>query len=294
VKKLLISLTLLSSCLFAGELPAAARKKAEETVDIKDAAAVSRELSNPNTSLASLRFKFQYRDMTGDLPGADSHNSSLVLFQPTLPFKLDSGNQILFRPAIPFYLDMGTPGSDGSIHSESGVGDLAFDLVYAVNKPGGMLYAAGVVGQLPTGSDKFTKDKYAFGPEILLAKITKENLIGILPNHRWDIGGSGDSPISQSTAQVFYMKFLGEGWGVGTQPIFAYDWENEQWDAPINATVSKTSIINGRPWKFDLEVNYYVEQNELYGNEWMVGINVAPVVQNIFEPMIKNMFSSKK
>ncbi|WP_051251636.1 hypothetical protein [Psychrilyobacter atlanticus] len=286
-KKIIVLLSLLNTCLFAGELSGAPN----EEVNLKDAAKVTRELSNPNTSLASLKFKFQYRDMSGDLPGADSHNSSLVLFQPTLPFKLDNGNKILFRPAIPLYLDQGSPGSDGRIHSESGVGDLGFDLVYAVNNPNGILYAGGIIGQLPTGSNEFTQNKFAFGPEVLIAKITNENLVGILPNHRWDTGGSGDTSISTSTTQVFCMKFLGEGWGVGSTPKFAYDWENEQWDVPINATITKTAIINGRPWKFDLEVNYYLEQNELYGNEWMISINVAPVVSNIFETMIENMFN---
>ena len=41
----------------------------------KSADEVAKELANPNTSLASLTFKNQYRWYTGDLPGADDQDA---------------------------------------------------------------------------------------------------------------------------------------------------------------------------------------------------------------------------
>jgi len=61
-----------------------------------------------------------------------------------------------------------------------------------------------------------------------------------------------------------------------------YDWENSQWTIPLQAQVSKTVVIGKTPWKFALEVNYYVERNDAFAPEWMVGFNATPVVENIF------------
>jgi len=39
-------------------------------------------LSNPNTAVATLNFKNQFRWFEGDLPDADSQSSYTLLFQP--------------------------------------------------------------------------------------------------------------------------------------------------------------------------------------------------------------------
>ena len=47
-------------------------------------------------------------------------------------------------------------------------------------------------------------------------------------------------------------------------------------------STGKTVVLNGRPWKFDVEINYFVEQPDAFGPEWFVGLNVTPVVENVF------------
>jgi hypothetical protein len=46
-------------------------------------------------------------------------------------------------------------------------------------------------------------------------------------------------------------------------------------------------ILGGRPWKFALEVNYYVEKPDAIGPEWMVGLNITPVVKNYLADIFK-------
>jgi len=72
----------------------------------------------------------------------------------------------------------------------------------------------------------------------------------------------------------------GGGWKVGSVPIMSYAWNNEQWTLPLNLQVGKTVMFGKSPWKFAVEINYYVDQPDAIGPEWMVGINVTPVVQN--------------
>ncbi len=85
---------LLGIILFSGL--AAQTQAQEKAVD-----EIAKELVNPNTPLATLNFKFQYRDFKGDFPGADSQGGTTLLVQPSLPFPLDNSDLVLFRPAIP-------------------------------------------------------------------------------------------------------------------------------------------------------------------------------------------------
>ena len=61
------------------------------------------ELSNPNSSVASLTFKNQFRWYDGDLPDAGNQSNYTLLFQPILPFVLDSGDKVIWRPALPLF-----------------------------------------------------------------------------------------------------------------------------------------------------------------------------------------------
>jgi hypothetical protein len=56
---------------------------------------------------------------------------------------------------------------------------------------------------------------------------------------------------------------------------------------PINLAIGKTVLWGGRPWKLSVEVNYFVDQPDAFGPEWMFGINVAPVVENVFARMLQ-------
>jgi hypothetical protein len=154
------------------------------TASADSANEIARKLANPNSPLASLTFKYQYRTFDGDLPDAGDQTSSMVLFQPSFPFALDSGAVVFFRPAIPLVIDQpgfsngsaalhgGTVplGIDGSVFvnstpgfvAESGIGDISFDLAYGKTTKTGFLWAVGMISSLPTatkdelGSDRFT------------------------------------------------------------------------------------------------------------------------------------------
>lgn len=64
------------------------------TLAEQSAEEVAQQLANPNTPLASLNFKFQYRSFEGDISGVNDQSGTMVLFQPAFPFKLDNGGQV--------------------------------------------------------------------------------------------------------------------------------------------------------------------------------------------------------
>lgn len=239
------------------------------------------ELSNPNTSVASLTLKLQYRWFEGALPTADDQHGTMLLFQPSLPFVLDNGDKILWRPAVPVFIDQPVfDGDGGNFDGNGGLGDIAFDLAYAPKTGAGSLFALGLITSLPTATNDLGTDRWTLGPEILIGKITKKYVVGLFPNHQWDVGGSGNADINLTTIQAFYTYLPGGGWNVGSAPIMSYDWEGKQWTFPLNVNAGKTVIFGGRPWKLSVELNYYVDKPDAIGPEWMLGFSVAPVVKN--------------
>ena len=243
---------------------------------------IAASLANPNTPLASLNLKIQYRQFEGDLPGADDETGIGLIFQPSLPFPLDSGAKILFRPAIPIQIDQPVfDAASGEFDSESGIGDIGYDLAYAPKGEAGQLLAYGIVGSIPTATeDSLGSDRWTLGPEILIGKLTRKYLLGALLTHQWDIAGSGDADISLSALNLFYVFLPGGGWNVGTAPIMSYDHENEEATIPINLNAGKTVILAGRPWKLGAEINYFVDSPDAFAQEWFIGFNISPVVEN--------------
>ena len=242
---------------------------------------IAAELSNPNSSVATLTFKNQFRTFEGDLPDADEQTSYTLVFQPGLPFVLENGDKILWRPAIPLLFDQPVLGSDsGDWEGESGIGDIVFDLAYAPVSEPGTMFAYGIITSLPTATNDLGSERWTLGPEVLFGKITPNYVLGMFPNHQWSVGGPGDTDISLTSIQVFYTYLPGGGWSVGSGPTMTYDWEAEQWTVPLQINAGKTVVIADRPWKLSVELNYYVEKADDFGPEWLLGVNFAPVVKN--------------
>ena len=295
--------------LFAGPLAAAENDKptkdeiaAENDKPTKDE--IAKELANPNTALTSLKFQNQYFSFDGDLPGADDQDMYMMFFQPTLPFPLENGKTVWVRPGVPFVVDQPVyDTSKGRLGSDSGLGDMTLDVQYGATLENGFLWSLGFSALFPTASDDLGSEQWALGPGFQLGFIKEKSIYGVFANHQWDIAGDGKSspelpflrPASSSEAgisltaiQLFGVILPGDGWNFGSTPIITYNHESSDWTVPLHLTVGKTFIINGRPWDFSVEVNYYVERPDAIAPEWMVGFNVAPVVENVFASWFEN------
>lgn len=67
---------------------------------------------------------------------------------------------------------------------------------------------------------------------------------------------------------------------IGIIPLITHDHKTSTTTLPINFTVGKTVLLGNRPWKFSLELNYYAQQSDEFGPDFMIGINIAPVMKN--------------
>jgi len=257
---------------------------------------IAKELANPNTALTSLKLQIQYFSFDGNLPRADDQDMVKLFFQPTLPFPLENGKTLWVRPGVPFVFDQPIVDTDSRrVGSQSGLGDITLDVQYGTTLENGFLWSLGFSALFPTASKEgLGSEMWALGPGFQLGLVTEKSVLGVFANHQWDIAGDGKSSpelpylrrseaeINLTAIQLFGVVLPGGGWSVGSTPIITYNHETENWTVPLHLTVGKTYIINGRPWKFSLDLNYYVERPDAIAPEWMVGFNVAPVVENIF------------
>ncbi len=256
---------------------------------------IAKELANPNTALASMKFQTQYFSFDGDLPLADDQDMVKLFFQPTLPFPLENGKTVWVRPGVPYVFDQPIYDiSSRRLGSKSGLGDITLDVQYGTTLENGFLWSLGFSALFPTAHDKLGSEVWALGPGFQLGLITENSVLGIFANHQWDIAGDAessperpylrrdDADISLTAIQLFATFLPGNAWNVGSMPIITYNHESEAWTVPLHLTVGKTFIINGRPWKLSLDLNYYVERPDAIAPEWMVGFNIAPVVENVF------------
>ena len=288
-RQLLIS----TIALFVG-LGLASAEDAKPTSD-----EIAKELANPNTALTSLKLQTQYYRFEGDLPGVDGLDMVKLFFQPTLPFSLENGKTLWVRPGVPFAIDQPVYETDSrQLGSQSGLGDMTLDVQYGTTLDNGFLWSVGFSSIFPTASqEKLGSGHWALGPGFQLGRVSEKSIVGVFANHQWDIAGDGrsspelpflrqgasnDSGISLSAIQLFGVVLPGDGLNFGSAPIMTYNHLSSDWIIPLHFMIGKTFILNGRPWDFSIDVNYYVERPNAIAPEWMISFNVAPVVKNIF------------
>jgi hypothetical protein len=246
----------------------------------------AKQLANPNTPLASLTLKNQWTHWDGSLLGPDGMDSETFLFQPSIPFPVNETDSIFFRPAFPYLLDQPVVDATGKVDAESGFGDMGMDLAFGRTSKAGFLTAVGLVAGIPIGADHLTSDTWNLGPELFVGKVSKKSVVGVLTNQQWDVSGPRET--SLTTIQPIITFLPGGGWAIGSTGTSSYNWETEQWTIPLQMQVAKTMKVGKTPVKVALEANYYLERADSLGQEWMIGLNITPVVPNRLAAWLQN------
>ena len=246
---------------------------------------IAAQLSNPNTTLGTMNTLFDYVAFDGDLPRASSQSALRGTFQPSLPYPLSKTTNLFVRPAIPVIFSQDVPNMSGGFDSEGiDLGDISFDAMLAKTLPSiGAVLGGGVVATLPTATeDALGLDQWLLGPEVIGAIVRKWGVLGLLVTHQWDVAGEDDYSTSITGGQYFYAINLGNGWQFNGSPTFSYNHKADSdnaWTFPLAAGLSKTTIINGRPWKFSLQYWHYVESPDVFGPDYQIRMAISPVVK---------------
>ena len=243
---------------------------------------VARELSNPVGSLASLNFQGNYQRLDGSAPGVSDHSSTSLVFLPTIPFKVASGNLIV-RPAFPF---IGTPVPDGSGEwtKERGFGDMQLVVNWGRVEKSGLLWSLGGTFVFPTGSNEFvTQDQWQAGPAAILGLIKEWGVLGGFWQHWYGLNSpEGRAKADLGSLQVFYWFGLGNGWQVGGSPVLSQNYvarETNQFTFPLNLGVAKTFVLGKMPFKATVQAQYFLTRPDVTGPSWGIFFQFSPVVR---------------
>lgn len=197
---------------------------------------LAQKLANPIASLISVPFQANI-----DFGYANDGWRSTTNIQPVIPVSLNDDWNLISRTIIPviFEEDTVAPGS-----SESGIGGVIQSFFFSPLAPtdAGWIWGAGPVFGIPLGADAFTSDRWLMGPTAVALKQQEPWTIGVLVNHLWDVGGSGDANVSATYLQPFCSwGGLGNGQTISVNSETSYDWNKSQATVPLNMFYSKVT-----------------------------------------------------
>jgi hypothetical protein len=242
---------------------------------------VARELSNPVGSLASMVFQGTYAAWAGSAPGASDQNTSSLVFLPTLPFKLGSGNLIV-RPSFPVAAAP-VPDGSGGWETKRGFGDMVVIANWGRVEPSGLLWSFGATSAFPTASDDaLGKGQWQLGPAAILGLIKSWGVIGAFWQHWFGLNSdAGEEKVSIGTLQLFYWLSMGGGWQVGGSPIPTANYmaAETEFTVPLNLGVAKTFVLGAMPLKTTVQGQYFVTRPEVVGPSWGIFFQITPVVK---------------
>ena len=226
-------------------------------------AELAKKAQNPVADLMIM--PIQYNIDFGIGP-ADAKQQQLK-FMPVIPFSLGDDWNLIVRTIIPF-IDAESPVKGGE--DKSGMGDIQQSFFFTPKKQvGGWVIGAGPIIQYPSATeDALGSEKWGAGPSFIALQQKNGWTYGAMANHVESFAGDDERDhVSATFLQPFLAKTTKTftTFSLNTESI--YDWENDQWTVPINATIGQMIKVGKRPISLEAGYRYYAEKPE-GGPEW--------------------------
>ena len=254
---------------------------AQEVDHTSDAAAIAKELANPNTTLGSLNFQGDYMQFRGDLPDAGQQHRYGISFQPILPYPVKPGLNIFLRPLIPVVISGPVYNESEGFESKSGLGDIAIDLVVGKTWKSNWVTLAGLETSLPTGTGQLSSGRMTLGPNFYFGKNLKGGGLGLLLYQTWTLNKNDELGTESITGgQYFYAVFLKKAWQIQSGPTWSYNSNanGTKWTLPLGTGLAKIWKFSKIPVMFAIEYWYYLASADPIGPQHLVRLQVAAVV----------------
>lgn len=215
---------------------------------------ISKELSNPVSSLRNFPLRYDYDAGIDPLDGT----RSTLRIQPIFSVPISGKWSLMSRTVIPIINQ--TMGSTTS----SGISDIQESLYFSTKSSKGVTYGFGPIVLIPTATD-FSSDMVGLGPAgIVLAQPGKWT-IGALVNHIWSAFGGGHPGdggyFSITTIQPLIVYHLPEGWSLNFNTEASYDWKAENYTVPLTFQVGKVQRIGGQTFSFSIAGKYFLPED---------------------------------
>lgn len=239
--------------------------------DQERAAELAKKLSNPVAALISVPLQNNFDFGAG--PNDDGFQYRLNI-QPVVPISLNEDWNLISRTILPFICQEDVIGTS----SQTGLGDTVQSLFLSPQAPGpgGLIWGAGPVLLLPTATDSLLgAEQWGAGPTVVVLKQQKGWTYGALANHLWSFAGNGSrTEVNATFLQPFVAYTTKKQTTFTLNSESTYDWEREQWTAPLNLLVAQLVKVKNHPVQFQLGARYYVE-SPANGPEWGLRASVV-------------------
>lgn len=223
---------------------------------------LAKKLVNPVADLVSVPIQSNYDFGIG--PGDGTRWTTNI--QPVMPFGISEDWNLISRTILPLIDQQGVDLTGAT--NEFGLGDTIQSFFFSP-KSSGLISGFGPVLLIPTATDSVLGfEKWGVGPTAVVLNQKGPWTYGALANHLWDFAGDDDRAGVNATFIQPFVSYI-----TSTKTTFTlnsestYDWQNEQWNIPLNFIVSQLVIVGDQPLQFSGGVRYYAETAE-GGPEW--------------------------
>ncbi len=217
---------------------------------------LAKKLSNPVASLISVPFQLNYDEDVG----AGNGERFQLNIQPVIPFGISKDWNLISRTIFPIVSQNDVVPSEGS---QFGTGDTVQSLFFSPKAPtaSGLIWGVGPVFLLPTASENtLGSEKWGAGPTGVVLRQSGPWTVGMLANHIWDYAGdSHRNDINSTFLQPFTSYTTPAAWTYTVNSESTYDWEANQWSAPVNFQITKLTSLGSQPFSVGGGLRYWVE-----------------------------------
>jgi hypothetical protein len=246
------ALGLVVSAQLAVAQEAAPPAKADPGADL------AQQLANPIASLISVPFQLNVDARVG--PDREGERVTLNI-QPVIPVRLNSDWNIISRTILPVVWQSDVlPGAG----NQFGLGDTVQSLFFSPAAPKGIIWGAGPVFLVPTGTDRLLgTEKWGTGPTAVALSQKGPITVGVLANHIWSFAGADSR---RDVSQTFVNPFV--SYITQTKTTFSlvaditHSWKDDATVVPLTGAVSQLLLVGTQPVSIGAAIRYYVASSE--------------------------------
>ena len=228
------------------------------------------QLANPVASLVSVPLQNNW-DFGIGVNNATRYTLNV---QPVIPFSLSDDWNLITRTILPI-IDADSPAP--GIPDASGTGDTVQSFFFSPKQPvNGWILGGGPVLLWPTASDDLLgTEKFGAGPTFIALQQKGALTYGGLVNHIWSYAGEGSRrDVNATFINPFVSYITPSKTTFSLSPELTYDWDSEQWTAPVNFTISQLCKFGKQPVSLSFGARCYFDGPD-GGPEWGIRAGVT-------------------
>jgi hypothetical protein len=232
---------------------------------------LAKKTNNPVANLISVPLQLDYDQNIDPTRQGDRYQLTV---KPVIPISISTGWNLISRTLVPLINQHEvSPGSG----TQSGIGDITQQIYFSPKAPtaSGLIWGVGPQALLRTGTDNLSANKWGAGVDAVLLKQEHGWTYGVLTNHMWSFGGTGQTNISATFLQPF-LSFTTKHYttyGINTEST--YEWNSRQWSVPVNMTVTQLLKIGGQALTLQAGARYWADTPDTTGPKgWGVRLTV--------------------